>query len=95
MALPGKQNIPLKKIPKPEPTREEQLEALKSKEKELDREIAELLAKGIDADLQPQMQALHRYNEMKDSTQMVLGYLADVEQTTVTELHKRFDLPLN
>lgn len=72
----------------------ERYESLKAREEELDRAIAELEEKGVNADLTPQMQALHRYNEMKDLTQFVLGYLASAEQTTVGLLHERYRLPL-
>lgn len=49
---------------------------------------------GITEDLQPEMQALHDYNDVKDATQLILGYLADVENCSVTDLHKRYNLPL-
>nr|CAI5834110.1 unnamed protein product [Callosobruchus analis] len=62
---------------------------------ELDKKIAELENSGVSTDLKPQMDALHRYNEMKDLTQMVLGYVADAEHVTVAELHKRFNLPMD
>lgn len=61
---------------------------------QLDKKIAEFEAKGVTTDLQPQMQALHEYNEMKDLTQTILGYLGDAEQITVGELHRRYNLPL-
>lgn len=73
---------------------QEKYNKLKKQEESLDREISELVSKGVTPDLELQMQALHDYNEMKDLTQMVLGYLADVEETTVVELHERYGLPL-
>lgn len=72
----------------------ERYKDLKRKEAELETAIANLESRGVCTDLTPQMQALYRYNEMKDLTQFVLGYLATVEQTTVGELHKRYELPL-
>lgn len=72
----------------------ERYKKLKQREAELDLEIAGLENKGVTTDLTPQMHALHNYNEMKDLTQFVLGYLASVEQTTVAELHERYSLPL-
>ncbi|KAJ8944518.1 hypothetical protein NQ318_011776 [Aromia moschata] len=68
-------------------------EKLLKENSQLDKEIADLVSKGVTADLQPQMQALHEYNEMKDLTQLVLGYLADAENVTVSDLHRRYDLP--
>ncbi|KAG5883044.1 hypothetical protein JTB14_010433 [Gonioctena quinquepunctata] len=69
-------------------------ERLVKESNQLDKEIGDLEKKGITTDLQPQMTALHEYNDMKDLAQLVLGYLADVELVTITELHRRFDLPL-
>lgn len=72
----------------------ERYKQLRQREIEVDLKIAELEKKGVNTDLRPQMQALHSYNEMKDLTQFVLGYLASVEQTTVVKLHERYSLPL-
>lgn len=35
---------------------------------------------------------LHQYNDIKDATQIVINYVANVEGTTVTEIHKRLNL---
>lgn len=71
-----------------------QLKKLQEEELNLDKKIDCLLQNGVTTDLKSEMQALHKYNEMKDLTQVVLGYLADSEQCTVAELHKRYNLPL-
>lgn len=68
--------------------------SLREKEAKLDAEISDLEKRGVSTDLTPHMQALHEYNEMKDLTQFVLGYLANAEQTTVGVLHERYGLPL-
>ncbi|CAG9768613.1 unnamed protein product [Ceutorhynchus assimilis] len=70
------------------------LQSLKKRSAALDKEIEELRAKGVTEDLQPEMKALHDYNDIKDVTQMVLGVLADEEQCTVGSLHKKYNLPL-
>lgn len=62
--------------------------------RELDEEINKLENRGVTCDLKPQMTALHEYNEIKDVTQMVLGCLAHLENVTVTELHRRYNLPV-
>lgn len=62
---------------------------------ELDRQINELKSKGVTTNLKPQMDVLHQYNDMKDLTQIVLGYIADAEHVTVGELHRRFGLPMD
>ncbi|XP_050302046.1 DNA repair protein SWI5 homolog [Anthonomus grandis grandis] len=71
------------------------LRALKKRAAELDKQIAELKAKGVTEDLKPEMQALHEYNETKDATQAVFGYLANVNCVTVTQLYKQYNLPLD
>lgn len=38
------------------------------------------------------MKALHKYNEIKDATQKVLGRLAVIEGVTVAEIHRKYDL---
>ncbi|KAI4465391.1 swi5 [Holotrichia oblita] len=67
--------------------------SLLEKEETLNIEIAELGKKKLDCNLDAEMQALHTYNDIKDLTQIVLGYVADAEHCTVTELHKRYNLP--
>lgn len=68
---------------------------LQERENWLDKEIENLINQGVSTDLKPQMEALHRYNEIKDAAQLVLGYLADIEQKTIAELHLLFNLPLD
>lgn len=73
-----------------------QLEELTRQEQELDKEIAVLSAQGGSTQAtQAEIQALHRYNDMKDLAQTVIDYLACAEQTTVAEIHNRFNLPLD
>ncbi|KAJ8079567.1 hypothetical protein PM082_011154 [Marasmius tenuissimus] len=36
---------------------------------------------------------LHRYNEAKDVTQMLIGRLANMKETTVREIHRELGLP--
>ncbi|KAG7094116.1 hypothetical protein E1B28_007730 [Marasmius oreades] len=36
---------------------------------------------------------LHRYNEIKDATQMLIGRLANIKEMTVREIHREMDLP--
>lgn len=40
------------------------------------------------------MDLMHKYNEIKDATQVVLGAIANIEGVTVKELHYQFQLPL-
>lgn len=39
-----------------------------------------------------QVNLLHQYNDIKDATQVVINYLANIEGTTITEIHKRLNL---
>lgn len=39
-----------------------------------------------------QVQLLHKYNDVKDATQVVINHIANIEGTSISEIHKRFDL---
>lgn len=39
-----------------------------------------------------QMHLVHQYNDIKDATQVVINQIANIEATTVTEIHKRLNL---
>lgn len=39
------------------------------------------------------MNLLHRYNDVKDAAQIIIGVLANLDQTTVRDMHKKFNLP--
>nr|CAD7263367.1 unnamed protein product [Timema shepardi] len=70
-----------------------QFELLKKQENKLDKDL-ENVVKHIELMSSPEtlMVQLHVYNEVKDATQVVLGRLAKLENVTVGELHKQFDL---
>lgn len=38
------------------------------------------------------MKALHKYNNIKDAAQIVLGRLAVIEGVTVAEIHRNYNL---
>lgn len=40
------------------------------------------------------MELLHKYNDIKDATQVIISRLANLEQVTVAKIHKRYNLPL-
>uniref|UniRef100_A0A6V7LXE5 DNA repair protein SWI5 homolog n=1 Tax=Bracon brevicornis TaxID=1563983 RepID=A0A6V7LXE5_9HYME len=63
-------------------------------EKELDEELKKLrmeIAEG--PSVKDTMHDLHEYNDIKDSTQIVLGAMAEMYKSTVAQLHKTFNLP--
>jgi len=37
---------------------------------------------------------LHKYNEIKDIAQMVIGKLAEIENTTTKKLYEKFDMDM-
>lgn len=39
-----------------------------------------------------QVQLLHKYNNIKDATQIVINHIANIEGTSVSEIHKRYNL---
>lgn len=59
-------------------------------EKSLDAELEDLKKRKNEKD--EIMKALHRYNDIKDATQEVLGRLAIVEGVTVAEIHRKYNL---
>lgn len=76
-------------------TPEDQLANLIKQEADLDKEIATLKESGFQVEeLQGHIQNLHRYNEIKDAAQLVLGRLAELEQVTVKEMHKKYNVPV-
>ncbi|CAH1731067.1 DNA repair protein SWI5 homolog [Aphis gossypii] len=58
--------------------------------KSLDIELEKLKKKKKEKD--DIMKALHKYNDIKDATQEVLGRLAILEGVTVAEMHRKYDL---
>lgn len=67
-----------------------QLCDLEKLEKSLDLEIEKMKEKKKEKD--EIMKALHRYNDIKDATQIVLGRLANLEGVTVAEMHRKYNL---
>ena len=69
---------------------------LRKRLEEVEGEIAELAAEGCqEAELQAHINALHDYNEIKDTGQLLLGKMAELEGTTTTSLYERFGLELD
>ena len=71
------------------------VEDLRQRERLLDAEIARLQQEGLCIEeLDHQIDLLHRYNDIKDVAQIVMGRLAELEGVTVKVLHQKYDLPL-
>ncbi|PFH49785.1 hypothetical protein AMATHDRAFT_4550 [Amanita thiersii Skay4041] len=64
--------------------------ALKTEIAALQKELGE----GEDAEtiVKKHIEQLHRYNEAKDATQILIGRLAALKQTTVRQIHDELDL---
>lgn len=77
-------------------TPQDQLANLIKQEADLDKEIAILKESGFQVEeLQIHIDNLHKYNEVKDAAQLVLGRLAELEQVTLKEMHKKYSVPPN
>lgn len=59
-------------------------------EKLLQTEIA--LDNLLEDPKQIQVLLLHQYNDIKDAAQIVINHIANVEGTTVSEIHKKLGL---
>lgn len=64
-------------------------------EKMLDQELSNLRMEETEfRSTQETMDLLHKYNDIKDVTQMVLGAIAVANKTTIRNLYKQYDLSL-
>ena len=71
----------------------QEVEILRRKEAHLDDEILNLTTSGVtETDAETVINLLHKFNDVKDATQIVLGRLATIEGRTVQQLHEQFGL---
>ncbi|XP_065175609.1 DNA repair protein SWI5 homolog [Sycon ciliatum] len=71
---------------------EDKVRKLKAECAEARDEVAKLEQTYNVEELQVYIDLLHEYNEVKDTTQMVLGRLAEIRGTTVRQLHDAYGL---
>ncbi|XP_064121635.1 DNA repair protein SWI5 homolog [Macrobrachium nipponense] len=72
-------------------SQEEDLDKLIKLERDLEEEISSLQDLGFEVEeLQGHISNLHRYNEIKDAAQLVMGRLAELEGVTVKEIHEKY-----
>ena len=72
------------------------LEDLHMCEAKLDEDIAQLELEGLSVEeLDHQIDLLHRYNDIKDIAQIVMGRLAELEGVTVRSLHQKYGVPIS
>uniref|UniRef100_V9LHQ8 DNA repair protein SWI5 homolog n=1 Tax=Callorhinchus milii TaxID=7868 RepID=V9LHQ8_CALMI len=80
----------------PQVSLQTQLEALRKKRDDLDREIRKLDAEGFTVEeLEEHIHQLHEYNDIKDVGQMLLGKLAVIRGVTTRELYNEFGLEVD
>eukprot|EP00112_Aurelia_sp_Birch-Aquarium-sp1_P003349 Seg1374.5 transcript_id=Seg1374.5/GoldUCD/mRNA.D3Y31 product="DNA repair protein SWI5" protein_id=Seg1374.5/GoldUCD/D3Y31 len=72
-----------------------QVITLKHKKDKIDEELAKLGELYQEEELDVHIEKLHEYNDIKDIGQMLLGRLAEVEQTTTKVLYERYGLGLD
>ncbi|KAJ3762608.1 Swi5-domain-containing protein [Lentinula raphanica] len=55
-----------------------------------------ITSQGEDAEkiVNQHIKLLHRYNEAKDATQILIGRLANLKEITVRQIHKDLELPI-
>lgn len=62
---------------------------------ELERKINGLGAADENKRREEILELLHRYNDVKDAAQAIIGALANINSVTIRSLHVKFDLPLD
>ncbi|CAL7938088.1 unnamed protein product [Xylocopa violacea] len=68
---------------------------LVEREKILDQELSDLKAQEIKfRSSQETMNLLHKYNDIKDATQMILGAKAVLNGTTIRDLYEQYGLSM-
>lgn len=74
-------------------------ELLRTELKALKKQLQEIVGDNGNDDeemyKQKRMELLHRYNDIKDAAQIIIGALATAEQKTIAEVHAELDLPMN
>ncbi|TFK42167.1 DNA repair protein [Crucibulum laeve] len=70
---------------------EARVTALQNEIEHLQKELGE----DIDAGeiVKRHIKLLHQYNEAKDATQILIGRLATLKETTIRQIHNDYDLP--
>lgn len=72
----------------------ETLNILLKKESELDENITELESQGLQAEkVQNHIDQLHKYNDIKDMAQIVMGRLAEINGLSLKEIHSKYGAP--
>ena len=70
----------------------EELRCWEEAERELDEE---LLSRSKKTNDEIHIDKLHEYNDLKDACQAVFGRLAEMEEVTVSDIYKRYNLNID
>ena len=68
---------------------------LKTQLKSTESEVAELSKLYSEEELEQHIEKLHKYNEIKDVGQLLLGKVAEIQGTTTSHLYEYFGLELD
>ncbi|KAJ7045095.1 DNA repair protein [Mycena alexandri] len=69
---------------------EARVAALQAEVESLEKELGE--HEDAEAIVKKHIKLLHRYNEAKDATQILIGRLATLKETTIRQIHDDLDL---
>lgn len=72
-----------------------QIQLLETQEDLLDNQIKNLEAEGVkEADYTNIMNALHEFNELRDSIGSVFEFMANVTNGTIKDLYNKYNIPM-
>lgn len=72
-----------------------QIKVLETQEDVLDKQIKNLEAEGVkEADYTNIMNALHEFNELRDSIGSVFEFMANVTNGTIKDLYNKYNIPI-
>ena len=71
------------------------IHGLKEKIAKIDKEIDELGIEYVEDELQNHIDKLHEYNETKDTGQLLLGKIAEIEGKTTKMMYEKYGLDVD
>ena len=71
---------------------EEEISVLKEESAKLEQKLELLSSECSEIDMEDILNRLHEYNDIRDATQILLGKLADFDESPISALYSRFGL---
>ena len=71
------------------------IDGLKEKIAKIDKDIDELGIEYVEDELQNHIDKLHEYNEIKDTGQLLLGKIAEIEGKTTKMMYEKYGLDVD